>query len=67
MKSFVALSIFAVGASAAIGAGYLARQRRKRAQKNPAGIADANLSMDERREAAAEASKSWGQSQAEAW
>lgn len=67
MRSFIALSMIAVGSTTALGLGFLVRQRRKRAQKNPSGISDASLSMDERRDAAAEFSKRWGRrSEAEA-
>ena len=43
----------AAGTAAVVGVGLLVRRRRQtRLPKNPSGIADANLSIDERREAA---------------
>ncbi len=45
----------AAGTAAVVGIGMLVRRRRQnRLPKNPSGIADANLSIDERREAAEE-------------
>ncbi len=45
----------AAGTAAVVGIGLLVRRRRQmRLPKNPSGIADANLSIDERREAAEE-------------
>ncbi len=45
----------AAGTVAVVGIGLLMRRRRQmRLPKNPSGIADANLSIDERREAAEE-------------
>ena len=43
------------GTAAVVGIGMLVRRRRKsRLPKNPSGIADASLSIDERRKAAEE-------------
>lgn len=45
----------AAGTAAVVGLGMLVRRRRQmRLPKNPSGIADANLSIDERRQAADE-------------
>ncbi|MCH7812138.1 MAG: hypothetical protein IH958_05865 [Chloroflexi bacterium] len=52
---------FAFLMSGALAAGSLAllARRRRRARRNPSGLAEADLSADERREAAEKLSESW--------